>query len=284
MTQVPPPVVLRPVSAALGRATEAAVAAVQATLPRASVSALGSSSFVGGLSKGDVDVLATCDPADFTATVAHLDTLATRAQTDNWTATFASFSVPARALTGDGDALPASVPEVGVQLQSANDPMTAVLQAQQAALQDAALRARYDRAKAHAASLGKVGYWRVKDAFWTSRERPGPRWCEAREPVLKILTSAQWRALLDGHETPGAPVDVRDGFVHLSTPDQVAETVARHFAGQRGLWLLTLDARELGAALRWETSRGGALFPHLYAPLRLADVCLARPWEAELDW
>ncbi len=77
--------------------------------------------------------------------------------------------------------------------------------------------------------------------------------------------------------TPGAPVDIADGYVHFSTADQVAETAARHFAGEDRLWLLACDPEALGADLRWEPSRGGALFPHLYRPLRSSDVVWARP-------
>jgi uncharacterized protein (DUF952 family) len=98
--------------------------------------------------------------------------------------------------------------------------------------------------------------------------------------IYKILRAAEWQALLAAGETPGAPVDVADGFVHFSTADQVPETAARHFAGARDLVLLALDAADLGPALRWEPSRGGALFPHLYAPLRLADVL----WRWPLPW
>ena len=98
--------------------------------------------------------------------------------------------------------------------------------------------------------------------------------------IYKILRAAEWQALLATGETPGAPVDVADGFVHFSIADQVPETVARHFATERDLVLLALDAAALGPALRWEPSRGGALFPHLYAPLRLADVL----WRWPLPW
>lgn len=95
--------------------------------------------------------------------------------------------------------------------------------------------------------------------------------------IYKILTADQWDDLQRLGETPGAPVDVADGFVHFSTADQAAETAAKHFAGQDGLWLLALDATALGDDLKWEPSRGGALFPHLYAPLRRADVLWAKP-------
>ncbi|MEM7684889.1 MAG: DUF952 domain-containing protein [Paracoccaceae bacterium] len=95
--------------------------------------------------------------------------------------------------------------------------------------------------------------------------------------IFKILTADQWSDLKAKGETPGAPIDVSDGFVHFSTATQAAETAAKHFAGQDGLWLLALEADALGEALKWEPSRGGALFPHLYAPLRLADVVWSKP-------
>jgi uncharacterized protein (DUF952 family) len=95
--------------------------------------------------------------------------------------------------------------------------------------------------------------------------------------IYKILTAAQWAALEKGGWTAGAPVDLADGFVHFSTVGQVAETAAKHFAGQTGLMLLAVEAGRLGQALKWGPSRGGALFPHLYAALRRADVAWARP-------
>ena len=82
--------------------------------------------------------------------------------------------------------------------------------------------------------------------------------------IYKILTSDQWADLEHLGETEGAPIDISDGYVHLST------------AGQEGLWLLALEADDLGETLKWETSRGGALFPHLYGPLRRSDVIWAR--------
>ncbi len=70
-----------------------------------------------------------------------------------------------------------------------------------------------------------------------------------------------------------AAVDAADGYVHLSTREQLGETLARHFAGLTGVRLYAFEASRLGEALKWETSRGGALFPHLYAPLPLAGAC-----------
>ncbi|EYD75478.1 hypothetical protein Rumeso_02961 [Rubellimicrobium mesophilum DSM 19309] len=67
-------------------------------------------------------------------------------------------------------------------------------------------------------------------------------------------------------------MDLADGYVHLSTAEQVEETAAKHFAGEEGLVLLTLDKTRLDPALKWEPSRGGALFPHLYRELQMEDV------------
>ena len=95
--------------------------------------------------------------------------------------------------------------------------------------------------------------------------------------VYKILRAPEWEALRRDGVTAGAPIDLQDGFVHLSDGGQVEETAARHFAGVDGLVLLALDADALGGALRWETSRGRAEFPHLYRELRLEDVVWDRP-------
>ena len=93
--------------------------------------------------------------------------------------------------------------------------------------------------------------------------------------IYKIVPASLWREA--GDSFAGAPVDLADGFIHFSAADQVAETAARHFAGGRDLLLVAVDPGVLGDALRWEPSRGGAPFPHLYAPLRLADVAWVQP-------
>lgn len=90
--------------------------------------------------------------------------------------------------------------------------------------------------------------------------------------ILKILRRAEWDAFRMAGLTPGAPVDLADGFIHFSTPAQVTETVARHFATESDLVLVAVDPTGLGDALKWEPSRGGALFPHLYRDLRLDEV------------
>lgn len=94
--------------------------------------------------------------------------------------------------------------------------------------------------------------------------------------IYKILTIGQWSDLQTHGQTEGAPVDIADGFIHFSTAAQARETAAKHFAGQSGLWLVAFDTDALGDALKWEPSRGGDLFPHLYGPLRHADALWAR--------
>ena len=86
--------------------------------------------------------------------------------------------------------------------------------------------------------------------------------------IYKILHPAEMQTLDATGQSAGAAVDIADGYIHFSTAAQLGETLARHFAGQSPLILLAYDADDLGDALHWEPSRGGALFPHLYAPLR----------------
>ena len=90
--------------------------------------------------------------------------------------------------------------------------------------------------------------------------------------IYKILPRAVWSAAQDAGRFDGSPVDLEDGFIHFSTAAQAQETAARHFAGQADLVVLEIEADDLGEALRWEPSRGGALFPHLYAALDIAHV------------
>ncbi len=90
--------------------------------------------------------------------------------------------------------------------------------------------------------------------------------------IFKIFRRPEWNALVAAGETLGAPVDLADGYIHFSTAAQVAETAARHFATESDLVLVAVDADRLRADLKWEPSRGGALFPHLYRQLRSTDV------------
>jgi uncharacterized protein (DUF952 family) len=95
--------------------------------------------------------------------------------------------------------------------------------------------------------------------------------------IYKIAPQALWREAERAGRFLGAPVDHADGFIHFSTAAQAKETAARHFAGQDGLLLIAVDAEKLGPALKYETSRGGALFPHLYGALDLGAVLWVRP-------
>ncbi len=90
--------------------------------------------------------------------------------------------------------------------------------------------------------------------------------------IYKILPEADWRAAQAAGRFEGSAVDRQDGFIHFSTAAQAAETAARHFRGQSGLVVLEVEADDLGSDLRWEPSRGGALFPHLYASLETSCV------------
>jgi uncharacterized protein (DUF952 family) len=91
--------------------------------------------------------------------------------------------------------------------------------------------------------------------------------------AYKVLTAEQMHAL-EADAFQGAPVDLTDGYIHLSTSEQLTETVDKHFAGQSDLWVAAIDLEALGDAVRWEESRGGALFPHIYGRMPL-DVVIA---------
>ncbi len=96
--------------------------------------------------------------------------------------------------------------------------------------------------------------------------------------IYKIFRAPEWAILMAEGATAGAPIDVADGYVHFSTAAQAAETAAKHFAGEEGLVLLALESDTLAPDLKWEPSRGGQLFPHLYRELRLTDIL----WDAPL--
>jgi uncharacterized protein (DUF952 family) len=99
--------------------------------------------------------------------------------------------------------------------------------------------------------------------------------------IYKILPRSDWAVAQARGVFEGSPVDLADGFIHFSTAAQAQETARRHFTGQADLVVLALDAEALGANLKWEPSRGGDLFPHLYGPLDLAKVLAVT--EAPLD-
>ncbi|MEM1235754.1 MAG: DUF952 domain-containing protein [Pseudomonadota bacterium] len=96
--------------------------------------------------------------------------------------------------------------------------------------------------------------------------------------IYKIFRPAEWESLRKDGTTQGAPIDLSDGFIHFSTAEQVRETVVLHFKGAGDLILAAVDTDPLGQDLKWEASRGGALFPHLFRELSLDEVL----WTAEL--
>jgi uncharacterized protein (DUF952 family) len=101
--------------------------------------------------------------------------------------------------------------------------------------------------------------------------------------IYKILPAAAWSEAQRRGVFTGSAIDIADGFIHFSTARQAAETAAKHFAGQTDLVLLHVDAARLGERLKWEPSRGGALFPHLYGTLALDAVIRADPLPIDAD-
>lgn len=97
------------------------------------------------------------------------------------------------------------------------------------------------------------------------------------EMIYHMCPADAWTAAVAAGEYAGTEDDRRDGFLHFSTAEQIAESARRHRAGQRGLLLISVVAERLGDRLRWEESRGGALFPHLYGPLDPAEAASVTP-------
>ena len=95
--------------------------------------------------------------------------------------------------------------------------------------------------------------------------------------IYKILPERSWLDAVTRGSFGGSPVDVADGFIHFSTAAQVRDTAAKHFAGVPDLLIAAVSTVDLGAQLRWEPSRGGDLFPHLYAALPMAAVRWVEP-------
>jgi uncharacterized protein (DUF952 family) len=95
--------------------------------------------------------------------------------------------------------------------------------------------------------------------------------------IYKIYPAAMWAEVERSGRFTGMPIDLKDGYIHFSTGEQTPETAALHFKGQDGLVLIAVDGDALGAALKWEPSRGGALFPHLYGDLPLSAVLWTKP-------
>ena len=100
--------------------------------------------------------------------------------------------------------------------------------------------------------------------------------------AYKVLTAGEMVALETG-SFAGAPIDLTDGYIHLSTAQQLDETVDKHFAGQSDLHIAAVDLDAQGETLKWEPSRGGQLFPHIYGPLLLETVIAYGPMERNAD-
>lgn len=101
-------------------------------------------------------------------------------------------------------------------------------------------------------------------------------------PIYKILTADEWAAFQASGRFDGAPIDLTDGYIHASTATQVQETAEKHFAGQDGLVVAAFDPDVYGDDLKWEVSRGGAKFPHIYdRPLRIEEVLWWKPIPTE---
>lgn len=95
--------------------------------------------------------------------------------------------------------------------------------------------------------------------------------------IFKILRAREWRLAQKAGVFAGSPADLADGFIHFSTAAQARASAAKHFSGEEGLTLAAVEAQGLGEALKWEPSRGGALFPHLYAPLNVSAIVWTKP-------
>ena len=97
--------------------------------------------------------------------------------------------------------------------------------------------------------------------------------------IYKISTRTAYEAAVPSGRFEGMPIDFKDGYIHFSTADQLAETLSKHFAGQSDLTLIAVRTSDIAANLKWEVSRGGALFPHLYGPMPIAAV----EWTAQIE-
>ena len=94
--------------------------------------------------------------------------------------------------------------------------------------------------------------------------------------IFKVVSAQEWSVAKEQGEFLGAAIDLTDGYIHFSTAEQLRETVEKHFAGQTDLLLVGVEVDRLGDELKWEPSRGGALFPHLYAPLSIDSVVMTQ--------
>ncbi len=104
-----------------------------------------------------------------------------------------------------------------------------------------------------------------------------------RQIIYKIVPQEIWDTAKANGEFVGASIDLQDGFIHFSATDQVRETAEKHFANQHNLLLVSVDAESLGNELKWEVSRGGAEFPHLYGSLKFSSVVESNPLERDSE-
>lgn len=114
----------------------------------------------------------------------------------------------------------------------------------------------------------------------THRSKPGNNQghvTPVTDTIFKILPAAMWSRAVEAGAFTGSPVDIADGFIHFSTAAQVRATAAKHFAGQSDLVLVAIAIERIGQPLKWEPSRGGDLFPHLYSPLPTSAAVWVRP-------
>jgi len=119
----------------------------------------------------------------------------------------------------------------------------------------------------------QTGFWpSCEGAAQSARNLVGSVTVMTKNPIFHMCRRDEWDAAQGVGAYAGSSQDVADGFIHFSTARQVRVSAAKHRAGQEGLVLLSVDGAALGAALRWEKSRGGDLFPHLYGPLPLEAV------------
>lgn len=101
--------------------------------------------------------------------------------------------------------------------------------------------------------------------------------------IFKIAPIGEWANAEVAGRYNGSAVDIRDGYIHFSTAAQIVDTLEKHYAGLDNLVIVAVDADELGEALRYETARGGALFPHLYAPLPMSAILWVKPLVLKAD-
>ncbi len=106
---------------------------------------------------------------------------------------------------------------------------------------------------------------------------PAPQGRHSEKRIYKVTDRQAWTQTERSGAFTGSPDDVRDGYIHFSTAEQLAGTLAKYFARRDDLVLAAVDPSRLGPALKWEAARGSALFPHLYGPLALTDVAWVRP-------